>query len=282
MASSNSSSNRPHVGWLVLLAALALFLSVDYQGLTGRRTAAPADSSGVDPAVAGFGSLSEAGRELLEREHDAVVAEIRLRVEQEHLLYSLKFVLVGGILYLLFQQAHNRRTLRFARTEFSALGSWAAVVATAMVDLRIVANQSFVSTLGAWARRLEGLALPGETAGLGWEAFLASQLIDRPWYPALRVSGQLLTALLFSVTAAMFFGQELDGRPRIDRQRSAFISALGAGVCLLLMWVAAVSLRRNPEALAVYGAVAATALALAVYLARSSSRSKSSPTPPKP
>ncbi len=220
-----------------ILAVLVFALSVDVQGFfaEGHPPPAPAGAS----VRAAWNAADPGAREFLANEHQAIVEEIRQRNEHEHLLFTLKFMLVGGTLYLLFQQA--RQSSSFQRTEFTSLVSWAAVVAASIVDLRVVANQTFIGTLGGWVRQYEQLRLGEGRAGLGWEAFLADHLLSQSYYPALRVSGQILTALLFLVTAGMFF--------RYPDRVTRGVSCAGALLSILLMTLAALSRRPNTSAM---------------------------------
>ncbi|HUP63571.1 MAG TPA: hypothetical protein VNA69_24505 [Thermoanaerobaculia bacterium] len=224
----------------VILSLLVLLLSVDILGLLG--VGDPKASGAMQlPAskTAAWNLLDPGARQMLEREHEAIVAEIRLRIEQEHLLFALKFVLVGGILWAFIQTAFGRAESEFTRTPFAALSAWAAVVAASIVDLRVMANQTFLITLGGWTRQYEQLALGSNGAQLGWEAFLADNLLSKSYYPALRVNGQILTALLFSVTALLFL-LRVDGK---NDPNTARISAASGIVAIWIMTMAGLSLR---------------------------------------
>ncbi len=92
---ARGSNHEVHL--FVILALLVLTLSVDLLGLIG--VGDPKASGALelpDSTTAAWTRLDPGARQLLEKEHEAVVAEIRLRIEQEHLLFALKFVLVGG------------------------------------------------------------------------------------------------------------------------------------------------------------------------------------------
>ena len=104
-------------------------------------------------------ALDKGGHEFLDKEYETVVGEIARRVEQEHLLFALKFGIVGGILYTFLQEAFRRGNMQYQRSAFGALVAWAAVVVSTIVDLRIAANQSFLVTLGGWTRQYEELSL---------------------------------------------------------------------------------------------------------------------------
>jgi len=222
-----------------LLACLVLLLSVDVIGLLGAGDAKPSSGQVITPPEVAWERLDDAGRQMLERQHAAIVEEIRLRIEQEHLLFTLKFALVGGILWAFLQTAFRQSESDFERTPFGALSAWAAVVAASIVDLRVMANQSFLVTLGGWTKQYERLNLGAQGAQLGWEAFLADNLLSKSYYPALRVNGQILTALLFSVTALLFL-MRADGT---NSPNTARISAAGGIVTISIMTIAGLSLR---------------------------------------
>jgi hypothetical protein len=261
-----SGPKRTPTGLFLVLALLVLVLSVDVFGFLGVGDPKASNAMEVAPAAtAAWSALSADGRQLLDKEHESVVAEIKLRLEHEHLLFSLKFGLVGAILWAFLQTPAKTGT--FDTTPFAALAAWSAVVAAAIVDLRVMANQSFLVTLGGWSRQYEHLALGANGAKLGWEAFLADNLLGQPYYPALRVSGQILTALLFCVTSSIFLM-----RPEGQKDsRTTRISGTGAIVSIFIMAMAAVSIRRDRYAMLFYIAAALAAMALTAILAHAAS-----------
>ena len=213
--------------------------------------------------VAAWRTLDADGRGVLDKEHEAIVDEIRLRIEQEHQLFALKFALVGGILGVFLQTAFRSGTTQIERTPFVALIAWAAVVAAAIVDLRVMANQTFLVTLGGWTRQFEQLALGSHGASLGWEAFLADTLLGKSHYPALRVNGQILTTLLFCVTASLFLA-----RPTTNNDiYTAHVSGAGSVVAIGIMTMAAISIRRDAIAIIIYILVGVSAALMAAFLA---------------
>lgn len=250
----------------LILAIIVVLLCVDVMGFCGagdpKRSKAPAVSQSMRNE---WNALNKSSREYLKKEHETAVAEIRLRIEQEHLLFALKFALVGGILYAV-QQGLSGRRLGVVRTPFAALVAWAAVIAAAIVDLRVMANQSFIVTLGGWVRQYEELKLGQNAVSFGWEAYLADHLLSRRYYPALRVSGQILTALLFGFNSAVF----LVRRNSNNRPTTALVSGICAVISIVLMTVAGMSLRPDGGALILYSSLGVTAAALAWWLSRSS------------
>ncbi|HVE72258.1 MAG TPA: hypothetical protein VNI54_12890 [Thermoanaerobaculia bacterium] len=252
-----------------ILSLLVLALSVDILGLIGVGDPKASGALQLPASITTAWSLLDPGaRQMLDKQHEAIVAEIRLRIEQEHLLFALKFALVGGILWALIQTAFRQTESEFDRTPFAALSAWAAVVAAAIVDLRVMANQTFLITLGGWTRQYEQLTLGSNGAQLGWEAFLADNLLSKSYYPALRINGQILTALLFCV-AALLFLVRVDGK---NHPNTARISAASAIVAICIMTIAGLSLRHATLDALIDLAAGFFAVVVVAFLARWSHR----------
>ena len=250
------------------LAILVVLLSVDILGFLGAGDLKESRARIPESTVVAWNKLDDSAKQFLEKEHEVVVEEIRRRIEHEHLLFTLKFALVGGILYALLQGVFGRGEAHIERTAFAALIVWAAVVAAAIVDLRTMANQSFLVTLGGWARQYAELRIGSNAVDLSWEAFLANKLLSQPYYPALRVSGQILTALLFAFSGSLFLlSKESDNDPT-----TAMVSGTGANLSIGLMTVAAISLRPTGLAIWLYIAFGASAMVLSCVLAYTSRR----------
>lgn len=261
-ASQPPFSRRRYVGF-AMLAFMVAILSVDIFGAMGTedpRKSAPIVSTAK---YAEWVHLDENGRHFLNEEYESVVAEVRSRIEYEHALFVLKFTLVGGTLYLLFQLATLDRAVQLRRTDITALIAWSAVIVATLVDLRVMANQSFLVTLGGWVRQYEALRLDS-AAALGWEAYLADNLLSRQFYPVVRFSAQALTTLLFWATAGIFLLP-----PPKPGESIAIVTRVGAVMSIAIMTGAAISLRQDTQDQLVYlslGLVAAsTALALAIF-----------------
>jgi hypothetical protein len=248
------------------LAILVIFLSIDFLGLLGAGDRKESQAHLPESTVTKWNQMDATARQFLDKEHDNVVAEIGRRIELEHLLFALKFALVGGILYALLQGVFGKGEARIERNPFVALIVWAAVVAAAIVDLRTMANQSFLVTLGGWSRQYEELRVGPNAVDLTWEAFLANNLLSQPHYPALRVNGQILTALLFAFSGSLFLvPKDSDNDPA-----TALVSGTCAILSVALMTAAAVSLRPSGPAVWLCLAFGAAAMILSGVLAYTS------------
>lgn len=249
-----------------VVCAVVAILSLDFHGVRGKGDPKHSSQRFVDQERELWNKLDNSAKEFLQKEHEVTVAEIRLRIEQEHLLFALKFFLVGGTLYLLLHRTLEKEAPVVEKTEVTSLLIWAAVITASIVDLRIVANQSFITTLGEWVRRYEELLLGSEARGLGWEAFLADRLLSARFYPALRMSGQILTVLLFWIAGAQCL---LPDEIKCSR-RIAMINGAGAIVSVIFMTGVAMSLRREGSGAAIQMVLGVVAGAGCVFLAYAS------------
>ncbi|MEA2236414.1 MAG: hypothetical protein QOC81_1138 [Thermoanaerobaculia bacterium] len=271
---SNTRFTRLKVAFCAL-AILVPLLSIDFLGLLGAGDSKESRDRIPMSTVASWNRLDANARQFLDKEHDNVVEEIRRRIEHDHLLFALKFALVGGILYALLQGVLGRGEAHIERNPFAALIVWAAVVAAAIVDLRTMTNQTFLVTLGGWARQYEELKVGANGVDLAWEAYLANNLLSQPHYPALRVSGQILTALLFLFSGSLFLiPKKSDNDPA-----TALVSGSCAILSIGLMTVAAISLRPAGLAIWLYLTFGALAMLLAGVLAYTSKENYRAPGP---
>lgn len=243
-----------------VLTLLVTLLCVDVIGIFGGGDNNDSRHRLDESTQVAWQTVGAQGREFLQREYDTVAAEIRSRVDYEHTLFVFKFTLVGGVLYVLFQHARPN-SVQLARTEITALVAWAAVAVAALTDLRLMANQIFVITLGTWVRRYEELQLGASAVSLGWETHLSDSLLSRSFYPQLRISSQILTALLFCVAAGIFLLQ-----PYSSDRRAVLASRVGALLSIALMTAAAVNFRRTACAPGMYLAFGIIAAALVLLL----------------
>lgn len=266
MQAGSSLQVTKHTIAFGVLAILVIFLSIDFLGLLGAGDRKESQAHLPLSTVTKWNQMDATARQFLDKEHDNVVAEIGRRIELEHLLFALKFALVGGILYALLQGVFGKGEVRIERNPFVALIVWAAVVAAAIVDLRTMANQSFLVTLGEWSRQYEELRVGANAVDLTWEAYLANNLLSQPHYPALRVNGQILTALLFAFSGSLFLvPKDSDNDPT-----TALVSGTCAILSIALMTAAAVSLRPSGPAVWLCLAFGAMAMILSGALAYTS------------
>jgi hypothetical protein len=276
LSSSPSPFTKQTIAFGVL-AVLVTLLSIDFLGLFGAGDRKESETRLPEATVTKWRQLDDTAKQFLDKEHDNIVAEIGRRIELEHLLFALKFALVGGILYALLQGVFGKGEARIERNAFVALIVWAAVVAAAIVDLRTMANQSFLITLGGWSRQYEELKVGANATDLAWEAYLANNLLSQPHYPALRVNGQIVTALLFAFSGSLFLiPRESDNDPA-----TALVSGTCAILSIGLMTAAAISLR--PTVLAVWlclavGAVAMVLSGVLAYTSKANYRAGRTPT----
>jgi Fe-S cluster biosynthesis and repair protein YggX len=257
------------LGLLALLIIVVLLLCIDiyavWAGLfptrTGERIAQQAD-------IAAWSQLDHRTISLLEKEFDAAVAEIRMRLEQEQALFGMKFVLIGATLGLLIQRLTRREgKARFERSALTALFVWSAVVVATIVDCRVLANKGLIMSLAQWIQRYEQLAL-GRSARLGWEAFLSEPHHPGASFPALRISIQILSVLLFAVAGALF----LIPRHRNNSPDTARVAGAGAITSIILMTVGVASLRSSYRLILFYTALGGFGAAISGILAFISTR----------
>lgn len=148
-------------------------------------------------------------RRFLYRQYETAVQEIQNRLNQENLLFGLKFTLVGGVLALFFSyRLKGRDESKLDNLRGSPLAAcffWAAVITSSIVDCRILFNADFIVTIGTWINHVVEPAMLDDHK-MGWEQFVStSKLIKSGAYPFLRFNAHLLTLLLFISTFLLFF-----------------------------------------------------------------------------
>ncbi len=188
-----------HYFGLGALTVLPLFMLVDVLGMLGWRT-----EGRVAPKESG-GSLSPDQRAFLLEEYKTATGEIRLRIEHEHTMIALKFTLVGAVLGVILyaQQKSTTAAESPIRSTWAALCCWAAIVVSAIVDLRRQTNVDAIAQLGNWVGSIESQFLPGP---IGWEHYVADRnpFWSSPFYPLLRVERELLTWALYLLAIMLF------------------------------------------------------------------------------
>lgn len=239
---------------LVILFVLAALLQFDIARVIGPRWGRPPANPQQQR------DLSEGEREFLLRQYETAREEIRVRIEQESLLFGFKFTLVGAILALVF--GSHLRGLRLARlnaehaadeaadtserprgylvSPLSACIFWAAVVCSAIIDTRILFHADVMVTLGSWIRdNVEAQLLERP---IGWEHYVSeeSALFGSRMYSLLRFNIHLLTLVLFAVTTLTFSG-ELVSAEDPDHgaaiRRICLFGSLGSFVCFFLVGI---------------------------------------------
>jgi hypothetical protein len=172
----------------------------------------------------------------LRLEYDTVVQEVRQRATQEQTLFALKFTLVGAILgamFVLFKRSDNAE-LDMEKLRQNALVAaffWAAVLIAAVLDVRAQFNVAFIAELGNWAFLQETRSLGIGPNALGWEHHLGAML-GASFYPIIRLSGTLLTVVLFAVAIALFVPAQPKEPPLEQTDRLC----LGAGFAAFVMF----------------------------------------------
>ena len=199
-----------HYFGLGVLMALPLFMLVDVLGMLGWRMEGRAVAQG------GSGALNADQRAFMLEEYKTVAGEIRLRLEHEHTMIALKFTLVGAVLGVILyaQQKSTTPPESPIHSTWAALCCWAAIVVSAIVDLRRQTNVDAIAQLGNWIGSIESRLLPGST---GWEQFIAAQnpFWGSRFYPLLRLERELLTWALYLLAITLFVPHRGDEDVRV-------------------------------------------------------------------
>lgn len=184
----------------ILLAVAASGLLVDWEQIFchTQRASHPLTSNTAYTLNANGAPLdTERFDKYLLASYDTATKEIQSRLDQESLLFSLKFTLVGSILALLVLNKDNPNQL--LNTPRTAGFSWAAVVTSAILDTRIHFHQDMIGALGSWIRDHVEPAIDSTNTFQFWEAYLRRPdgLQQSRIYPLLRLNTDLLTLILF-------------------------------------------------------------------------------------
>lgn len=146
-------------------------------------------------------------REFLLEQYKNAVEEIRARIHDDMQIFLIKFSLIGGVLFIMFQMhgSNSDTALRaLTRSPMAAALCWTAAIVAAMVDVRRQFNVDIIVALGYWVSKMETLVL-GDKAVLGWEHFVG---VAAPWsspaYPLLRLSNELITFSLWGMALWIF------------------------------------------------------------------------------
>ena len=152
-------------------------------------------------------------KEYLIKSYQNAVTEIQKRIEHEHLLFVLKFTLVGAVLGVLFKVLTFQRptpndTTSDAEVSDSSPSSaylffCCAIAVSAILDVRMLFNLNIIIELGGWVHSLETHIL---TSGItGWETYYKESKLLNTWAsPILLMDRQLLTWVLYIATVYQF------------------------------------------------------------------------------
>lgn len=146
-------------------------------------------------------------RDFLLKEYETATRELQSRLEQEHTMLQLEFTLVGavfGFVLYLRGRATGAGSALPIHSPLVAACCWAAVVVSAIVDIRRQFNVNVMIQLGTFVKAIEGRMLPPEVAG--WEQWISEtkSLWKSCLYPVLRTERELLTYSLFLLCIFMF------------------------------------------------------------------------------
>ena len=166
-------------------------------------------------------NIGEHANTLLFNERETVVSEIKSRIEYLHILFALKFTLMGGILTSLFvafrnaDLSHNTITdsITSGRLISMLVCGWAVVFVSAIVDIRAEVNRTLIRLLGQWVLTFENIVLPPSI--LGWENFLLKNA-EFQKNPLLVFDQPALTWITYLVVLSVSYGALYRVRPSDD------------------------------------------------------------------
>jgi hypothetical protein len=184
-------------------------------------------------------AISDQERDFLLGEYGVVTQEIHARIEHEHLLFVLKFTVVGAVLGLIFRSNRGdegaESYLMKNPTPGMAIVCWGAVAVSAIIDVRTFFNVNLIREAGVWVRSLEGRMTSGTVPG--WEQALAgSGLWSSAAAPFIVLDRQLLTWALYIVTLYIFVPRDLSNN--LSRHQELLkIAAHALPICILLFGI---------------------------------------------
>lgn len=136
--------------------------------------------------------------------YKTATAEIRERINQEHILFTLKFTIIGGILLALFSMSKSEHFEAFIQRRRTAVFFSAALLTSSVVDIRLRFDIQMVETIGKWVRHIETRLHDPQILGYQpWESFLHREMFGLGM-PVMRSFSLSLTALLYLVTVYTF------------------------------------------------------------------------------
>ncbi len=235
-------------GMWVIISFLAFVLIVDWPQLFSLQLSSTSNNKSIQHYT-----LTKKSEKFLLIQYDTAITEIQNRIEEEHILFTLKFTLVGAVLALLFTQplrSNYQGSLRSLNTSpMAACFFWAAVITSGIVDCRILFNADFISTLGKWIKNnVEPFFY--QNPQIGWEHYLSNKakLINSSLYPLLRLNNHLLTFFLFFITMLLFAlartttSQSRDNldEPHTNNDELRFINCFGSSTSFIVFGFAAI------------------------------------------
>jgi hypothetical protein len=158
------------------------------------------------------------GTDFIVEEYRAATQEIKTRLEQEHLLFGLNFVLTGAVFGIVFRYYPARVfpakgndeegkpiDEKYSTIRSICLCSWAAVGVCSIVDVRLQFNSRIITDIGSWIRECLEPCLVRHPV-LGWETYFSGIGLpkDSPFSSILNGDRPLLTALLYLFSIYLF------------------------------------------------------------------------------
>ncbi len=239
--------------------------------------------------------------DFLNEQYKTSTQEIRNRLEHEHLLFALRFTIVGAMLALIFNTAKSPNNRKWKNEYynylqgFSLIASigWAAVAVSAVIDVRATFNAEMISIVGSWIRCVEPLFMFEKIQG--WETYLdntwvtnSSNVDVKNWLDAmhviihalLRMDRPLLTWVLyvmvlyfFVIVPAKFIDFEKNGKTDLQDVFHGFSFRLARWAvtgCYLLFGLSGYYPYANKQYPAgiIYAATVFLAIILAITLIR--------------
>ena len=225
---------RKIFAWTIITFPLFLLgdFSSYFSGDNGEGSAIEAqsqDDKGATVSNENVPKINESNKKFVFTQYQTATQEIRNRIEQEHLLFALKFTIVGGVLGVIFwmRKKDSEEELEIpgtiTRSPYVALCLWTAVAVAAIMDARMVFNVNIINELGGWVYTIESSVLPPFQ---GWEHFYAqSKFKTSLASPLLLIDRQLLTWVLF-IVAFFLFVVEPSIKSEDDNHRKAKLKVL--------------------------------------------------------
>jgi hypothetical protein len=173
-------------------------------------SAAPANvQNPVTPGAAtntnGQDPLAALANEITVGNVSAAHEEIRHRIEQQYLLFVLKFSIVGSILWALFQALHRSEHVEtLVRTRRAGVLCCVALLGASVVDTALRFDAKLMEARGTYGWCVENAVAPHQSTHFpGWEHLLLPE-IEQGVFPLMRNFSVTLSVLLFAVVLYAF------------------------------------------------------------------------------